>query len=181
MPTDAVVLLDVDGVLHGLLPSGLCRDADLAALTARTDAELDLDETATASVVPGEFNAQCMGHLSRCVAAAGARIVLSSTWREKAPQRRAVDAQLRLHGLPAHCGCTPMLPLVDGGGRAAEILAWVAEHRPAAWVAIDDADLSAKLPEQHFHRTDPARGLTGDDASRVIALFASQQQPADPA
>lgn len=172
----AVIFLDVDGVLHPLDPRGLPARADFDELTARSEAELDLDSTATASVVRGEFEEENMRAMRACVAECGASIVLSTTWRETEPQRRAVDQQLVKHGLPASIGCTPRLPLLEGG-RPAEIEAWVREHRPARWVAIDDQELDAEraharaLPAQHFVRTDPARGFTAEDAARVKELL----------
>eukprot|EP00966_Prymnesium_polylepis_P284441 6571221-Prymnesium_polylepis.2 len=62
-----------------------------------------------------------MAPLARALLDVHALIVLSTTWRETAPQRRAVDEQLELNGLPRHASCTPMLPSLEGG-RAAEIL-----------------------------------------------------------
>lgn len=166
---EAVIFLDVDGVLHALKPNGVCRDADPDELIARFDAELYLADDAVASVVPGEFNSQCMRLLAQCVSSSGASIVLSSTWRETAPQRRAVDAQLVSHGMRASVSCTPKMPLI-GGGRAAEIQWWVEEHRPKRWVALDDMDLSG-LPDAHFVRTDPAKALDEETARRVVAAL----------
>ena len=57
----------------------------------------------------------------------------------------------------------PLLDELDGG-RVAEILAWVEEHQPPRWLAIDDSDLS-QLPPGHFLRTDAGAGFTAADAS----------------
>ena len=142
------------------------------AIIARGEAEAELPEDATAATVDGEFTNECMGALAQCVHATSARIVLSSTWRETAPQRRAVEAQLKAHGIVERiCGCTPGLPLLEGG-RVAEILQWVDLHKPARWVALDDADLS-KLPAGRFVRTDPAKGFTRHDAARVEELLSA--------
>lgn len=176
---DCVLFLDVDGVLHALKPNGLCRDATLDELTARTDAELDLPEEATASVLQGEFNSACMEQLARCVSQSGASIVLSSTWRETPPQRRAVDAQLVRYGMATSVASTCTLPLVAGGGRSAEILAWVEAHRPRRWVALDDTEL--RLPDGHFVRTDPACALDLAGASRAVELLACQASSASSA
>jgi hypothetical protein len=163
-----VIFLDVDGVCHPLAPSGHALFADMKALTLRAEQELDLPEDAEGAVVPGEFTDDCMRALSGCIGQLGSvRIVLSSTWRETAPQRRAVNRQLRLHGLPEAVGCTP----ISGGGRAAEILSWVEQSspRPVRWVAIDDHELV--LPDGCFVRTDPAKGFTEQDALRVCQLL----------
>ena len=178
---ETVVFLDVDGVLHPLKPNGLCRDASVDELSARADAEMDLPEDATASVVCGEFNAQCMANLHRCIETTGASIVLSSTWRETAPQRRAVDAQLRLHSLPSTVACTPQLGNL-AGGRPAEILSWVADNQPTRWIAIDDAELMkpshhdsrSVLSPEHVVQTDPTAGMTEADANLAIKLLAAQ-------
>jgi len=63
----------------------------MEALAARADAEFDLPEDATASVVEGEFLPDNMAALASIVQQTGARIVLSSTWRETWPQVIATD------------------------------------------------------------------------------------------
>ena len=75
-----------------------------------------------ARVVRGEFLPRCLEQLRRIVVEGGGGhnnnkkngnksekvlLVLSSTWRETAPQRRAVDAQLRGADLPPCAGATP--------------------------------------------------------------------------
>jgi hypothetical protein len=168
----AVLVLDIDGVCHPLTDKGVAALAKLSDLTARCDRELDLDDSATGEVVDGEFVEPCMHALARAVRVTRAEIVLSSTWRETALQRRAVDGQLRAHGIPAHSGCTPMLPLLEGG-RAAEILAWAdaTQSSKQRWVAIDDNPAVNKLPEGHFVWTDYRTGFTEADADTVIALL----------
>lgn len=164
-----VLFLDVDGVLHPLTPSGHAKLASLEALCARADAEADLPDDAIASVVEGEFIDECMTALASCVQATNARIVLSSTWRETWPQRRAVEAQLEKYGLSIS-DATPMLPLVDGG-RAMEIRRWISSSTECRWCAVDDQDL--KLPLDNFVQTDPAVGLTMADAALLIERLGS--------
>lgn len=177
----AIILLDVDGVLHPLRPSGHALYASMDDLTARADEELDLPDDATGRTVAGEFLEENMAALHHIVSTTGAAIVLSSTWRETAPQRRAVDVQLIKHGIAPHVGCTPRLPMVPNGGRAAEILAWAAEHATGgvAWVALDDLELTG-LPKSCFVQMDPAVGLTRLDADRVIACLQQQKQQEQP-
>ena len=126
-----------------------------------------------------------MAELARALAATGAQIVLSTTWRETPPQRRAVDRKLQEFGMPASVEATPRLSVLRGG-RAAEILQWAAAQ-PAGtrWVALDDIDLGSKpvpgsgrsvvdgtlLPENFVH-VDARAGLTAADADRLIALLA---------
>ena len=132
----------------------------------------------------GEFEPHCMAELARAVAETGAQIVLSTTWRETPPQRRAVDRKLQEFGIPASVEATPRLSVLRGG-RASEILKWAAAQ-PAGtrWVALDDIDLGQKpvpgtgrsvvdgtlLPENFVH-VDARTGLTAGDADRLIALL----------
>ena len=172
-----IIVLDIDGVLHPLRPSGHALHAKMEDLTARCDADLELsdsDETAVGGVVAGEFTEDCMTALAKLVKTSGAQIILSSTWRETAVQRRAVDQQLKKCGIPAHSGCTPKLPLV-GGGRAAEILAWAKTAPAGCWVAIDDTPLVG-IPERHYLQTDPAVGLTAANVERVLGMLRWQKE-----
>ena len=50
------------------------------------------------------------------------------------------------------------------------MLAWVEQHAPSAWVAIDDLDLRG-LPADRFVQTDPSAGLTTLDAARAVQLL----------
>ncbi|KAL1507861.1 hypothetical protein AB1Y20_007469 [Prymnesium parvum] len=166
-----VVFLDVDGVCHPLDDQGFALLASRKELYARGDRELDLPLHATAEVVPGEFVPQCLQPLSHALLAVNAIIVLSSTWRETEPQRRAVDAQLILHGLPPCMSCTPMLPSLEGG-RAAEILQWVSEHKPLDWIALDDNPaLRQSLPKQNFLHIQPSTGFTEQDMRKLVERF----------
>lgn len=58
---EAVIFLDVDGVLHALKPNGVCRDADPDELIARFDAELYLaDDAVHPRPAPQLFPTSCM-------------------------------------------------------------------------------------------------------------------------
>ena len=143
--------------------------------------DLELDDDGIGGVVSGEFLPENMAALAQICNATGVAIILSSTWRETAPQRRAVEQQLRNHGVgvtePIISDCTPRLPLLDGG-RVAEIHQWVEANRPPSWVAIDDADLT-KLPPAHFLQTEAGLGFTMEDAARVVALLRVADAPGD--
>ena len=170
-----VIILDVDGVLHPLRPPGFPLHASMEDVIRRGEAEcMGLPEGACAEVLPGEFTEPCMAALAQAVHGTGAEIVLSSTWRETAPQRLAVDRQLIRAGLPASSGRTPQLTAIEG--RAREVLRWVESARPTCWVAIDDMPLADELPDGHFVQTDPATGLTEEDAERVCAALCAQQR-----
>ena len=86
----------------------------------RADADMELsdaDESAVGGVVEGEFEEDNMAALAKIVTSVGARIVLSTTWRETAAQRRAVDRQLQSNGLPKHSGVTPSIPHIYGSSQ----------------------------------------------------------------
>lgn len=175
------IVLDVDGVLHPLRPSGHPLHASMESIIARNEREEALDAAdpddankRVGEILPGEFTDECMRVLESVVRESGAKIILSSTWRETAPQRRAVDARLVAHGLPHVIDYTPQFSSLEG--RAAEILAWASEQSPSCcWVAIDDRELS-QLPNTHFVLTDPARGMTPTDGERVLELLRQQRQ-----
>ena len=207
------VVLDVDGVLHPLSEKGLPANAAFEDLSKRADEELEDDGSCVFAAVAGkfrfcaapaecqlpspearthatpidhsgEFEPRCMAELARALAATGAQIVLSTTWREMPPQRRAVDRKLQEFGMPVSVEATPRLSVLRGG-RAAEILQWAAAQ-PAGtrWVALDDVDLGSKpvpgsgrsvvdgtlLPKNFVH-VDARTGLTAADADRLIALL----------
>ena len=173
--TAPVLFLDVDGVLHPLGPTGAPLLATSEALLQRADDEASIiGDEHTAAVVHGEFIAPCTSQLARIVAETGCRIVLSTTWRETAPQRRAVDVQLVAAGCPPSCDCTPRLSVLRGG-RPAEILAYVREHAVTSWVALDDVDLRTSsapagpvLPDERFVLVPAATGLSQASADEAI-------------
>ena len=173
--TAPVLFLDVDGVLHPLGPTGAPLLASSEALLQRADDEAAIiGDEHTAAVVHGEFIAPCTSQLQRIFLETGCRIVLSTTWRETAPQRRAVDAQLVAAGCPPSCDCTPRLSVLRGG-RPAEILAYVREHAVTSWVALDDVDLRTSsapagpvLPDERFVLVAAATGLSQASADEAI-------------
>ena len=175
-PPMQFILLDVDGVLHPLTQSGHPLHALMDDLTRRTDADMELnEETGVGGVVAGEFLSDNMTALAHMINSTGAQIILSSTWRETGPQRRAVDAQLVKHGLQPAVGATPRIPGLTGG-RSKEILAWAdTATENCCWVAIDDLELQG-LPNDCFVKTEPSKGLTLADAERAVECLRRQQQ-----
>ena len=169
-----IIFLDIDGVVHPLASSGHALLVPMEELTRRADAELlQASEDAIGEVLEGEFVPACMRPLAACAAAVGAKLVLSSTWRETPAQRRAVDRQLIAWGMPATCDATPQL---RGAGRSAEVRAWVDANRPSRWVCIDDQELLS-LPPEHYVRTDAASGFTEADAAIVCTLLGTAASP----
>ena len=173
---DAVIFLDVDGVLHPLGENFLPLHANLEDLVARTDEELSSTQTEIPTrVVEGEFMSECMAELKYIVDTHNVGIVLSTTWRETVAGREAVKQQLEQYGIPASTviGCTPMLNHDSPSGckRTAEIEQWIEENNVQRYVAIDDFAL--KLNPDKFVHIDKSKGLTHADALRAIELISS--------
>eukprot|EP01063_Lacrimia_lanifica_P001226 TRINITY_DN10588_c0_g1_i1.p1 TRINITY_DN10588_c0_g1~~TRINITY_DN10588_c0_g1_i1.p1 ORF type:complete len:283 (+),score=58.26 TRINITY_DN10588_c0_g1_i1:96-851(+) len=101
---DVIVFLDVDGVLHPLAENHLPRDACVEALCARVDEETarsDEEPLYDYGVVDGEFTEENMACLTAVFARVPqARVVLTTTWRERPWGKKAVVTQLRGVGLP---------------------------------------------------------------------------------
>lgn len=53
--------------------------------------------------------------------------------------------------------------------RSIEILSFVSDHDLKHWVAVDDMNLS--LPEGHFHKTDPEKGLQMKDVEHILKMI----------
>lgn len=119
-----------------------------------------------------QFARALMLQLVRAVQASGASIVLSTAWRTVPEARIMVCQKLHEYGLPQPVGRTPDFGFTR---RPCEILTWVEEHRPSAWVAIDDMplDVDPRL-KGHFVKTNPIQGLTPKLASDVIGMFEMQ-------
>eukprot|EP00520_Triparma_pacifica_P010943 CAMPEP_0118639140 /NCGR_PEP_ID=MMETSP0785-20121206/4066_1 /TAXON_ID=91992 /ORGANISM="Bolidomonas pacifica, Strain CCMP 1866" /LENGTH=216 /DNA_ID=CAMNT_0006530451 /DNA_START=78 /DNA_END=725 /DNA_ORIENTATION=+ len=138
--TTPLIFLDVDGVLHPLTEKHFPVGADVSDLVDRADEDsADVEDVGTSRICKGEFHAQCMQNLKEAVERTGARIVLSTTWRESGRGRRAVDSKLNEYGIPEHIGCTSSLGYQ---GRGKEILEFIkGRNVETNWVAIDDMDL----------------------------------------
>lgn len=110
-----ILFLDVDGVLHPLIP--------------RKDRPAS--ESAQLSYLP-----RLAGVLSQYP---GVQIVISSTWRvtRTLDQLRALFPEALQHRL---VGATPVLDEARySGGREIEALAWLDAHSPGEeWIALDD-------------------------------------------
>ena len=178
-----VVFLDVDGVLHPLNERGFPLLAELSDLIARNEEGEKTPEVAS-RVCDGEFHTPCMQALQRLHASTQAHFVLTSTWRQAANDVAAVNGQLRKWDLPQLIACTGR---VEGGSRAAEIAAWLADHpgtgaetRP--FVILDDYPIPEKgcatssllQLGTHLVQTDPAVGFSEHDVDSAIAIL---QQP----
>jgi hypothetical protein len=148
-----VIFLDFDGVLN-----------------------VDTDEPDTSGELWTErwLDERLVGRLAHLVAQSGARVVISSSWR----QRRTLaelEAMLALRGYGGGVhSVTPRLPRPAEGEhlvRASEIAAWLDAHAEvSAFVILDDDRDFGPLTARHV-RTDSAVGLTEEDVRRALHLL----------
>ncbi len=128
--------------------------------------------------------------VNRIVEATGARVVLSTSWRTRAHHPGASATHLPLEDLcealrlagarfTVH-DVTPDLAREDTIGRAdltlwrcpprsKEIRAWVEQHRPEAFVILDD-DSNAEIAG-HFVHVSERTGLTDEDVEMAIKIL----------
>lgn len=153
---DRYLFLDFDGVLNS---NGW--------VTRRRAAGLPFTGTSRA------IDADAVACLERIVQATGARVVISSTWRELFPFAELV-AILRGHGFTGEVvGKTPRLDtLVAGTVRGHEIAAWLdcQPEWPAGFVILDDGDDMAHLLPW-LVQTDPTIGLVPRDVDRAVEVL----------
>lgn len=142
-----VIFLDIDGVMNGI------------------DARPDPARGLVSFLDPGPVE-----RLNRIVAATGAVVVVSSTWRLGTPWDQLVAAFRA-------AGCTARLidrtPDLDARDRQREVMAWLAAQPapPARFVVIDDFFRMDALPGA-LVRTDKYTGLSERDVPTVLARLA---------
>ncbi len=107
------------------------------------------------------------------------RVVLSSTWR--LPEHvNQLHSQWQAHGFPVSLAWDgtpdtrgePEVSLLHR--RGLEIKAWLDSHPEVCrWVVLDDERMAIEpiLGNRRCVFTNPARGLTADDAERAIEIF----------
>jgi hypothetical protein len=103
--------------------------------------------------------------LKRVVDATGAEIVLSSTWRILAENRRMVQQALRQFGM-RFIDTTPNMR----GDRCDEIRDWLARHPSIESFAILDDDMYAGI-DGHLCQTSFYVGLTDEIADKAIGIL----------
>lgn len=152
-----VIFLDIDGVLNS---RAYDRKRDWNGQT-------DIDETRLPLV-------------KQIVEKSGAKIVLSSTWRQhwdRDPQKCDVDGEyidrtFAKYGLRVY-DKTPDLGIC--AARREEILRWLADtaEKIAAYVIIDDDRFGWEELSDHVVKTDPVfhLGLERETAKRAIAIL----------
>ena len=145
--------------------------AALAAADAPPIVFLDVDGVLVREGAPNDgeiFHGPCVDQLERVLRATGARVVLSSAWREFHGLAAKVDDVLRDRRLPPLLSATPSHLTT---GRRGEIKRWLKKHAPTAaprFVAVDDRFLDLG---PHFVHTRADVGLGPADADRAIAAL----------
>jgi hypothetical protein len=123
----------------------------------------------------GDLEPACVQALNAIVTAAGAEVVVSSTWRHG---RTVAELQAML----AAAGFTGSVvdktpPGPPGADRGDEIAAWLAEHAVAGYVIVDDHADMGPLRERLL-LTHPGRGLQPTDTARAIQILLRPAAPA---
>ena len=143
---DAVLFLDVDGVLHAPNP--------------RHAIQL--------------FQAKCMGLLKEVCDRTGCKIVLSTSWRLQEEARTHLAAKLAQYGCPPFVSRTPSIAQFQRPREILAWVAkhqpkrWVAVDD---WPLHEDTRMHGK-----FVQTRNRYGLETETAARIVALFAEQQE-----
>lgn len=149
-----IVFLDIDGVLNS--------QAWLDGLNRRVECVGVWDEEWADQLDPA-----CVARLGRIVAATGAAVVVSSSWREVMPISQ-VAAHLRARGFAGDViDRTPTT-----GYRGEEIRAWLDRHAMVDRYVILDDDPRAGGPDRHV-KTAWAVGLTDADVERAVAILSA--------
>jgi hypothetical protein len=146
-----VLFLDIDGVLNR---GGFSATAESSSLDPALVARLNV-----------------------VLAATGAKLVLSSSWRYLilggAMNLAGFDYLLRTHGVAKGCLVGHTRADEELTGRGAQILRWIEEHGPVeAWAVVDDVEIADLGGERwRFVHTDPRAGLLGVDADSIIGIL----------
>ena len=116
----------------------------------------------------GDVNPGCVQVLNEIVAASGADVVVSSTWRHG---KTVAELQALLDAAGFVGRVLDKTPSdIRGASRGDEVAAWLADHAVAGFVIIDDhADMGALRP--HLALTESAHGLQPAHVPRAVALL----------
>lgn len=143
---DKYILLDIDGVITSDAYTRQCKAEKIPPNVFGLD----------------WFDRCCVDMLRRIIVQTGARIVLSSSWRDLGIDRLSqVWSDNNLPGELA--GTTPEWILVKKDA----ILEWIDRHADDVYVIIDDAELHL----QNQVRTNPVTGMTAADAEQAIQIL----------
>jgi len=127
-----------------------------------------LNNTHTITNTPDILDELCVIRLHKILKYTNARIVISSSWRERS------DSHIKLlYETFSKCGINPNVvisktPSLSGQSRGDEIREWLANNRNVKnWIAIDDM----KLDLENFIQIDYNYGLTDNDVEKVVGFF----------
>ena len=146
-----VLFLDIDGVLNTYGSSG-------------------------SSVSWEHCKKDLMHNLERIIEETGAKIVISSSWREEGIEL------LKENGFKHVDSIIGVVPLFDKDHkyietRGEKILEWLKENEVEAYVVVDDevfdicGDKCKAIPKENVVATNPTEGLTKEKADEVINIF----------
>ena len=173
-----VILLDIDGVLNG----GLWADQHGGSKLYEDTKVFTQDNV--------RWDPACVQRLMHIIDATGARVVMSSTWREHFTQED-FKAMFAAYGAnPDIIGMTDVLPskkppeYVSSNNREDDIRAWAERHAPALgvshWVAIDDDVTVENLPKVNYVLTNFEYGLRDGDVKEAILKLGRDDEDSDP-
>ena len=116
----------------------------------------------------GDLNRACIQVLNDIVAASGAEVVVSSTWRHG---KTVAELQAILHAEGFVGRVVDKTPSdIRGAYRGDEIAAWLADHPAGGFVIIDDHADMGEL-RSHLLLTEPAHGLQPAHVPRALAIL----------
>jgi len=177
-----------------ILVPGSCGDARASAAveSSHNYVFLDIDGVLCVPQRGRGLTEECMHTLCTLVHKANARVVVSSSWRLDRKKFRKIVNALADIGLSVHDSTreerSPAAPSEQcsddeddfASQRAREILHYVQSHSAevAAFVALDDLNLTTKLPPHTCVVVDGLRGLQEDDSDSALRLFELQRHPA---
>lgn len=125
------------------------------------------------------FDQNCVQQLNRVTATTGAKIVISSNWREGIPLWH-VQAIIGSRGVEGDIiGMTPDLKRLEGLGPEDKHVFWVRAHEISRWLEANPWVTRYAVIDDHvvrdhdgfFFKTDLGYGLTSDIADSIIKFF----------
>jgi HAD domain in Swiss Army Knife RNA repair proteins len=164
-----LLFLDCDGVLNsinwfhfrGTVEGKKRREFFFNNYEGRTALELHLLEP------------ECVSRVSKLVHSVGAKVVISSTWREgSSPEHfeslfKELGAELPKNTI---IGLTPIMDEVDSYKRATEINTWISANKyKGAYLILDDEDKF--FDDQPSYRTDHKVGITDNDITAIKEMI----------
>jgi len=179
----AIVYLDVDGVLNTSSASSLAISRQQLRPELLAELKRVLVSVPSAAIVVSSSWRRVPSMvvlLETQLRQAGIPLPIGRTGQAPLPQHTGTDPKQRrlaaARAMAADRGGRPAVPspVALARQRSAEIRESVSELQPAAWVAIDDLELSGGIDAGHFARTREEHGLTTEVADHAIALLMAQ-------